>query len=405
MEYVNNYVKKPLISEPLSKIFKSINIKSFFIDYLSVNWQMPITKFSQYDAKKAGTWFHDFYQVLEKRIYILKQNYPELYNIWLQKDTHYNIKIDFKGSFFKDETYKDDIKHFNKWFIEFDNMFEVYWSNTKINHKYPRSTISRIDLAIHKESDFLKPFTPIRSNKSKNLLDYKSHELYDFLTGLSIGKRNTNWTYFRAYDKRFEEKGHQHCLNRFHTIDVVRKEWVLKPKFLRHNNISTVKSFLEFFKNDKLVTDLIRKIRLGKDVILHNDNALYRGLHDYRYSPSINGGSIPLKQFRKIVRETQNIFLNKVKEGDENTSTTKWNPYKNMKGLLKYINNMTRNEFFKFQNELLRRVEKERFDSCNLNSLNENSKFIDWDQKDFQTITNMLGILDNVNVLKKDITE
>ena len=282
-------------------------------------------------------------------------------------------------------------------------MFQVYWAKTRIDHKYPRSTISRLDLATHKEATFLKSFTPIRSNKGENLVKYESHKTLDFLTGITIGRRDSNWTYFRAYDKRFEEPGHQHCLNRHHTVDVVRKEWVLKSKFLRHNSISTIKSFVEFFKSKELVTALIRKIRLGKDVILFEDNALYRSLHDYRYCASVEGGYIPLKEFRKIVKETKNIFLNKVKEGDENTIVHKWNPYKNMKGLVKYIGNMKRNEFFEFQRNMLRHLESERFNSCNLNSLNENSEFIDWDQKDFETITNMLGILRSIKI-KKVIT-
>lgn len=404
MEYTTNHGVNPNRKKlALTSIFKKINIKSFFIDYISINWQMEITKFSQYDAKKAQTWYYDFFRILEERIKILKQNNKELYNILLLRDKHYNIKIDFKGKFFKDEIYTDDIKHFYKWFLEFDNMFKVYWSKNRINHKYPRSTISRLDLATHKEATFLKSFTPIRSNKSKNLVKYESHVLYDFLTGITIGKRDTEWTYFRAYDKRFEEPGWQHCMDRFHTTDVVRKEWMLKSKFLRSNSISTVKSFIEYFNKKELVTALIRKIRIGKDVILFEDNALYRSLHDYRYCNSVDGGFIPLKEFRKIVKETKNVFLNKVKEGDENTITVKWNPNKNLRGINKYIGNMSRNEFFDWQRDMLRRVESERFNSCNLKSLNKNSEFIDWDERDFETITNMLGILSSVKI-KKVIT-
>ncbi|AXH78268.1 MAG: hypothetical protein [Circular genetic element sp.] len=404
MEYSQNYKENNLVSFPLKNLFNQINTKSFFIDYISVNWQMQITKFNQYDAKKAQTWFYDFFRILEERIKILKLNSPELYNIFLQKDSHYNIKIDFKGKFFKDETYSDDINHFYKWFIEFDNMFKVYWAKAKINHNYPRATISRLDLATHKEDTFLKTFTPIRSNKGENMVKYESHKTLNFFTGITIGRRDSNWTYFRAYDKRFEELGHQHCLNRFHTVDVVRKEWVLKSKFLRHNSIDTVNSFIEFFKNKKLVNSLIRKIRIGKDVILSKDNSLYKSLHDYRYNSSVNPDSIPLKEFRKAVRETKNIFLNKVKEGDEMTTTHKWNPYKNMKGLIKYIGNMKRNEFFEFQRNMLRHLESERFESCNLKSLNKNSEFIDWDQKDFEAVTNMLGILSTIKI-KNVITE
>jgi len=403
MEYTNEHGKKPQTPLALQNIFKKINIKSFFIDYLSVNWQMDITKFSQYDAKKAQTWFHDFYRVLEERIKILKLNNPELYNIFLQKDTHYNIKIDFKGKFFKDVTYTHDIKHFYKWFLEFDNMFSYYWTTCRIDHKYPRSTVSRLDLATHKEATFLKSFTPIRSKKGENLVTYQQHEKYNFLTGLSIGKRNSNWTYFRAYDKRFEKPGIQHCMDRFKTIDVVRKEWMLKSKFLRHNNISTVLSFIEFFNKKELVTSLIRKIRLAKDVVLFEDNALYRSLHDYRYDTSVDGGYLTPKEFNKIVKEETDIFLNKVSPGDENTTISKWNPNKNLQGIVKYLNNMTRNEFFAFQKKMLQHIEKERFDSCDLTSLNENSKFIDWDQRDFETVTNMLQIMRSVKI-KKVIT-
>lgn len=403
MEYTKNYVAKKESFEFLTP-FKKINIRSFFIDYISVNWQMEFTKFSEYDKKKSQTWFYDFYRVLEERIKILKLNNIELYNIFLSKDSHYNIKIDFKGKFFKDETYSDDLKFFYKWFLEFDNMFKVYWSNCKIDFKYPRSTISRLDLATHKEDTFLKPFTPIRSNQSKNMVEYQSHDTLDFITGLTIGRRDTKWTYFRAYDKRFEEPGHQHCLHRFHTTEIIRKEWMIKSKFLRFQGIDTINSFIKFFNKKELVTDFIRKIRLGKDVILNKDNTIYKSLHDYRYCASVNGGNIPLKEFRKLVKETKHVFLNRVNKGDENTNTNKWNPFKNNVGIVKYIGNMTRNEFFEFQKMMLKKIESERFDSCNLKSLNNDSKFIDWDKKDFETVSNMLDILSSIKI-KKVITE
>ena len=388
MEFSNpitNIIQKKY--EDKEKIFKQIIPKAFFIDWIDVNWQIPIHTFNHNDKQKASKFYDAMFLILEKRILILKQNNYCLNAIkLLKKDTHYNFKIAFQGKFFKDRTYSLDIKHFYKWFLEFDNMLKYYWSKEKINEKYPRSTISRLDFSTHKKSNFLKKFVPIRSKKVKAPCNAWTHDNYDFITGIVIGGTSKSCI-FTAYDKRWQKDGLQHCQERFGSVDLVRKEWKCFSKYLRSNGISTIKSFMEYFNNPLLVAGFIKKLRLSKDVILFNDNNNYKALHDLRFHKCAKGNFLPIKEFNKIFKSTYNVYLNKIPEKEINK--LKWNPFGTYNGMVKYLGNMKRDEFFTLQKNILNKLQDQH---C------EEWEYADWDEEFYSQMVNMLSILKTVKL-------
>ena len=388
MEFSNPYtgiIQKQF--EDKNKIFKQIIPKAYFFDYLSVNWQIPIHKYSHHDKQIASKFYNSMYNILKERILILKQNNYCLNGILLlKKDTHYNFKIDFKGKFFKDRTYSLDLKHFYKWFLEFDNMIQHYWNLENIKEKYPRSTVSRLDFSSQKKSNFLKKFVPIRSKKGNNVCNTYSHKKFDFVTGLVIGGSSKSCI-FTAYDKRWEKNGLQHCQERFGNVEVVRKEWKCYSKYLRNHGINTVKSFVKYFHDPLLVSGFIKKLRLSKDVILNNDNNLYKSLHDLRFHNSIQGNWLPVNKFNEIYKSTYNVFLNRIPEKEINK--LKWNPTGQLNGLIKYIGNMKKEEFLDFQKNLLNKLQDQH---C------EEWDYIDWDEEFYSQMVNMLSILKSVKL-------
>lgn len=393
---VNNEFYNPFKKEPFQKnfnpkqIFKQIEPKAYFFDYISVNWQIEFTKFSYHDKEIISKFYPRMHELIEKRLLILKQNNRCLYAIdFKKKDTHYNFKMDFQGKFFKDRTYSIDLKHFYKWFLEFDNMLKYYWSRIGINKKAPRSTISRLDLSNHKKGTFLKKFIPIRSNKGNNPCNTWTHEKYDFITGIIIAGTSKS-SIFTAYDKRWQKQGIEHCLERFGSVEVIRREWKMYSKYLRNHGISTVKSFMDYFNDPLLVSGLIKKLRISKDVILSTDNKLYRSLHDIRFKNAIQGNWMTINEFNKIFKSTYNVYLGKIPM--EEINKLKWNPTGTLNGLVKYIGNMRKEEFLDFQTNLLNKLQDQHVEEWD---------YCDWDEQFYEKMVNILNILKTVKIKEK----
>ena len=393
-----------LYKDKFAKVVKLINPSAFFIDYIKVNWQIPFKEVSIADSLKAKKFQNAIYQILKKRILIWKENSMEANGMMVLIDQYYNIQIDFKGSFWTDtDNIKDDIVPFYKWFLEIDNMILYYWNTEGIGkgircNKYPTATISRLDLATQKNSTFLKSYTPIVSPQKRDIVNEFNIPFKDkrYISGITIGPeigRKTENIFFRAYDKRFEGSGAQSCLRRFKSLEFVRKEWMLRSRFLRKNNITRPEDLVMLAKNPRLLSLFIKKIRKSKDVLLHNDNKLYKSLHDYTAREAVREGTdLTLKEFNDIYKMKYNIFLKKASRKD--VKKLLFNPYKQNLGLLQYAQNMEREEFIEFQYQLLESMRKDIFDEYNL-------ALKDTDQTYYNTITEMIDTLKAIKI--KDV--
>jgi hypothetical protein len=396
-----------LFKDKFAKVIKLINPKAFFIDYIKVNWQIPFKDVSISDSLRAKRFQNEIFQILKKRILIWKANSPEASGMMVLIDQYYNVQIDFKGSFFiNTEKIQDDIIPFYKWFLEIDNMIQYYWGQLGIgkgikSFKYPTATISRLDFATQKNSTFLKSYIPIVSPQKRDIVNEFNIPFKDkrYISGITIGPeigRRTENIFFRAYDKRFEGSGAQACLQRFKSLEFVRKEWMMKSRFLRKNNIKRPEDLVMLCKNPRLLSLLIKKIRKSKDCLLHNDNKLYNSLHDFSAREAVREGTnLTLKEFNDIYKMSYNIFLKKATKKD--VKKLLFNPYKQNLGLLKFAQNMRRTEFIEFQYQLLESMRSEIFDNYDLEQKD------DIDQEYYDKISKMIDTVKSIKIKKKKI--
>lgn len=409
----------------LKKSIKIINTDSFFIDYIKVNWQLPIKELSQKDFQKTKYYHKEIFNILNASIKVFRENYKCCEGLMVLIDEHYNVQIDFKGAFFINTTkYNLDIDTFYKWYLEFNNIIMYHWADMGIgkgirSFKIPRATIARLDLATQKNSTFLKEFIPIVTSRGIDLVNsfnmpfdqFPKNDLEKlkklkinvkgkfYCTGITIAPEigyKTQNIFFRAYDKRFATKSAQTCFKRFKTLELIRKEWMIKSRFLRAHGITTPEDLMSLCNNKKMMTIFIKKIRLSKDVILHNDNKLYKSLHDEKFRKEVfSGTDISLKDFNEIYKMKYNVFLKKAKKEDINKLL--YNPYKHLKGLLKYINNMSKEEYLDFQKSLLESMQKEMYKSYHPQLPR------DFDQEYYNKIEKMLLLLKEMGKVKSEV--
>ena len=350
--------------------FNIINLDQYFIDYIKVNWQIPLNELSWSESDKAKKFHKHIFAVLKKKKLIWSENNKYINGILPLIDKHYNIQVDFKGSFFKySKHYKKDFKRFYKWFKEIDFIIQFHWDDFEIGFKHPRATISRLDLANHSFGSHFKDYTAIMGPRKIDDVTVYNTNFEDgfYTTGVTIAPkqgRKTDNIFFRAYDKRFATNSQLTCLERFKSIDLIRREWMLKSRFLRRNLICTPEDLYATIINNKKMTEIIKKMRKSKDLILPKDNKLYKSLHDERARELIHQGTdLNLKEFKKIFNSRYDIFVNKATKND--IKKLKWNPFKNMVGLMNHGENMSSDEYYQLLRLIIDRKMKMKFDEYN----------------------------------------
>lgn len=385
--------------DKFAKVVKLILPKLFFLDYVTINWQLPYNELSKHDKELCKNWRRDFYGIIKKRLFILRENNPEINGVLVRIDEHYNLQINFTGKFFiNTDNIKDDTYFLYKWFIEFDNMITTYWNIefigvSNITTKIPRATISRIDIATQKNSTFLKGYQAIPGNRdvvNEYNIPFKNNRYCSGITiAPEIGRKTQN-IFFRAYDKRFSTKTAQTCLERFKSLEFIRKEWMLRSRFLRYNGITVPEDFVNLTINEKALALFIKKIRLSKDCFLFNDTKAYKSLHDMEVRKELKGETnLTLKQFNEIYTMKYGIYLKKIKKSD--VKKMLYNPFRQHTGLLKYTKNMNIEEFISFQNMLLRSMQNELYD-----------KYDDKTDKEKKYYDNISEMIEFLKVFKKD---
>lgn len=344
-------------------MIRIINLKSFFIDYLKINFVLPVINVTAREKENAIKTGRELLNGLKKRVGIWTENYPECAGIFVQIDKFHNLQIDFKGSFFiNGRNYREDLKNFENWYSEILNMVNVGWM-LKMNKPLEKPTIARIDLATQKKGSFTDDYVAIPSSRNTDIVNTWVVPFHgkNLMSGITIAPekgRETENIYFRAYDKKMNKKGIDVCYRRFGSVDFIRKEWMLKNRFLRNNGIRTVEDMYSVAYNRIKFTELIKKFRKSKDVLLKTDSMLYKSLHDLNAREFLRGKTeMSIKEFEKLYQKKYGIFLNKANKDD--IREIKWNPYKQIKGLIKYVDRMSHSEFLDVQESLVNGIMKE----------------------------------------------
>ena len=109
----------------------------------------------------------------------------------------------------------------------------------------------------------------------------------------------------------------------------------LKRESLRKYNIQFPEDLMEIAYDKDMITELIYRCRLNRDVILKNDRKLYRSIHDdidkARINP-LDSYTMKAHEFDDMIKKDYNIFLRKV--NPKEIKRKGFNPFYQLKGLI-----------------------------------------------------------------------
>jgi hypothetical protein len=346
----------------------AIRPRSYFLDYVKVNWKMPLNDMSQYDKNLIHFAYKCLIPIVNKLIdteefrcvdFLQYDNLKKQDILYMQRRK--DIQIEWSGKFFVQKISKKIENDTYEWYDSFMKIDEVIRSHyyrilrqetgkEQISNKRYEllCTVSRVDIARNHLGD-LTHAIPIANKNIKEISYYEANERKgkSYITGLAIGKRNAeNGIYFRAYDKRYDLDGIESSLQRFKTIYYVRKEWELKRKSLRRFLITHPRDFfllvteglrrgIKSISPSRKLTELIFRIRKNSDCILLNDNMLYRSIHDDLTRKHINpldGYTIPENTFNSMIKRDYSLFMNRL--DPKKIKRKYWNPMSRLNGII-----------------------------------------------------------------------
>lgn len=346
----------------------AIRPRSYFIDYIKVNWKFPLLDMSLYYRNEIKIIYKKMIPLVNELVstrefdtvnFLQYDNDKKRDILALQRRK--DIQIEWSGKFFA--------KHLTKKIV--DDTYVWYDSFLKINEfieqKFYRAlhmtigkdlsshptfrincTVSRVDIARNHRGDLINA-TPVMNQNIKEVVyhETKNKKGKPYVTGIGIGKRNAeSGIFFRAYDKRYDLNGIESSLNRFKTIYYVRKEWELKRKALRRFDITTPEDFLRTITDGirkgvptmhptRKLTEIIYRLRKNSDCIMQDDNMLYRSIHDELTRDQINkeeGYTLTEHVFNKAIKRDYSVFTKK--PSHKMIKRQWWNPMSRLNGII-----------------------------------------------------------------------
>ncbi len=383
-------------------LFQTINTKYFFIDYITLNITLEpkiknnLSEYrkSKYDdfVKESEAYLKLYYQkaFIPKWIGDLKTGKFENKNLDFYKgvqiltDRFRNIQINFKGKFFEPtKTIKKDYQHFYDQYEMIDQIIQEFYKNKGVQcncgkllphqkHTCPdiKFTISRMDISNNIPTyfdnnwkDFFKP--------SDKVIKYEMKQNgIPLITGIEAKKINTKSQpnmMFKAYDKRIpnpnQPNSRKNCVKRFGTVDIIRREWVLKSQWLKTQMCNTPNQAFQTIMREHTLKSVIRKMRKTRDIVFYKlpkehqkltrifdnvrkDTDHYMSLHseEARYYKRHFHSDLSITELKKLLRKKPKAFLKNHRAKEY--VTIKYNPYTQMKGLSKHLHNMTWKESY-----------------------------------------------------------
>ena len=346
----------------------AIRPRSYFLDYVKVNWKMPLNNMSSYDRNLMHYCYKKLIPVVNhlinteefRTVNFLQYDNDKKQDI-LYNQRRKDLQIEWSGKFFVQRNTKKIENDCYEWydsFLKMDEFIQRHYYELLLketgkeqiaNKRYNLLvTLSRVDIARNHLGD-LTHAIPVANKNIKEISYYEANERKgkSYITGLAIGKRTAeNGIYFRAYDKRYDLDGIESSLQRFKTIYYVRKEWELKRKALRNFLVTHPKDFfvlvtegirrgIKSMSPSRKLTELIYRIRKNSDCILINDNMLYRSIHDDLTRKHINpldGYTMPESTFNSMIKRDYSLFMNK--PDPKKIKRKYWNPMSRLNGII-----------------------------------------------------------------------
>jgi hypothetical protein len=240
------------------------------------------------------------------------------------------VKVYLYGSFFKSDNYRENLKQIFKFMDDFKKIFVLYISRDLNDQQI---SLSRLDIACNINKNFQEyEWNYVQNYKRSNLLNQiQAPTMYHYynklgesvITGLSIGKRGSEFAYFRAYDKSFDPNN-VHDMDRFDTVEFIRLEHELGHRKL--------KSFMIYDKHFKYNLGTLNGLKI---------------LYDYPYYTGTDGKVI--NQFENIITRLEygkNVLFygekieksKRINNDFPDFIVKRWNPIKQINGCLRRCN-------------------------------------------------------------------
>ena len=165
------------------------------------------------------------------------------------------------------------------------------------------------------------------------------HILTGEATGWMIGTRTKKGLdgliKLKIYDKDqdLDEMSKNTALLRFGSTSFIRKEWNIKRKFFLNSlKLSTLNDLYLFTRNDDNIIEMVKRMRLNKDVFINTDHKRYRALHDNEVRKTLASSSLSIWKINKIYQRRMFAVHNRVSK--KNVIEGKvWNPIPQLDGI------------------------------------------------------------------------
>lgn len=140
-----------------------------------------------------------------------------------------SVRAHLTGKFFLDDNMSDDIAKIRQ-FLKCIN----------VHKSFRPALISRLDIAENEYGLTLKNYY-IKNTNNSEVTEITNNGK---LNTIYLGKRGSKAVIYRCYDKKADEKGHMHSLERFGTVEYVRHEYELMRDVLTRYGISESKDLI-----------------------------------------------------------------------------------------------------------------------------------------------------------------
>ena len=375
-----------LKSLPLKMMAWKIDIpKKYALDWVTVNVNVPHDKQSSISVEKMHRVRNDIYSDFPQfwQQYTFQKpclQYVKMINSRNSIANH-QIKIDISGKYFGqnilnvDGTFdstnniEDDVSQLVADLIpiqEFIYQKFLHW-NVKINKKEFKTTtnnnneikkvkqilddnfkialpdlhISRIDICrnYYSKNDNMKSLVWMGKQPGRLHAQPMIHLLTGEATGWLIGTRTNKGLdgliKLKIYDKDqdLDEMSKNTALLRFGSSSFLRKEWNIKRKFFTNSlKLSTLNDFYLFTRNEHNILEMLKRMRLNKDVFINTDHKRYRALHDKEVRKTLASSSLSIWKINKIYQRRMFVVHNRVSK--KNVIKGKvWNPIPQLDGI------------------------------------------------------------------------
>ena len=259
------------------------NNTNWFIDYSAIN----------INCNYLGKWKHEDHkifqqyneQLLEEYIYLnfkelIKHDIKPIFIFYNKND----IKIEFKGSFFKGKSIKKDIESLHKHYNEILK-YTLFSTTNKYNQALSINgqTVYRIDTSTNIPSITLDNITFTgKYNKGFQTRSYQwdRRELHQKkITGWDVGQRGRKNIQLKIYLKYYD-KNKKHDIIRFGTDDFTRIEYEIGAEQCQNFGFKTPKELLNW--RPRKWKNLLLKVHENKEYIIPNRTIIFN--EDYKNS-------------------------------------------------------------------------------------------------------------------------